>query len=76
MIGLIYFTVFATFQLLYMALSIDKMDGGGLSNTAHHEYLPKKIKVMQQLLAIEKVSLLRDWSIKPFQPETSRQFTI
>ena len=28
---------FSTFQLLYMTLIIDKMDGHGLSNTGHRE---------------------------------------
>ena len=36
---------FSCFQLLYMTLTINKMDGRGLVNTAHHECLPKKTKV-------------------------------
>ena len=36
---------FPCFQLLYMTFAIDKMDGRGLINTAHHERLPKKTKV-------------------------------
>ena len=34
---------FSTFQLLYMALAIDKIDGHGLSNTACHERLPRRL---------------------------------
>ena len=29
-----------------MTLAVDKMDGRGHINTAHHERLPKKTKVM------------------------------
>ena len=36
---------FSCFQLLYMTLTIDKMDGHDLINTAHCEYQPKKTKV-------------------------------
>ena len=36
---------FPCFQLLYVTLAIDKMDGHGLSNTARRERLPKKTKV-------------------------------
>ena len=35
---------FSTFQLLYMTLIINKMDGCGLSNTTCCEPLPKKSK--------------------------------
>ena len=35
------------FQLLYLTLAINKMDGLGLINTAHPECLPKKTNVMQ-----------------------------
>ena len=31
-----------TFQLPYMTLTIDTVDGHGLSNEVHHELLPKK----------------------------------
>ena len=41
---------FSTFQLLYITLAIDKMDGCGLSNTACRECLPKKTKVTQYWL--------------------------
>ena len=30
---------FSAFDLLYMTLAIDKMDGHGLSNIAYYEYL-------------------------------------
>ena len=30
-------TVFSTFQLLYMTLAVNKMDGHGFSNTGHCE---------------------------------------
>ena len=29
---------FSAFQLLYMTLAINKMDGDGLSNTGHREH--------------------------------------
>ena len=32
---------------LYMTPAIDKLNGHGLSNTVHHEHLPKKTKVTQ-----------------------------
>ena len=35
---------FSAFQLLYMALTIDKMDEHGLSNTAHCECLPRRLR--------------------------------
>ena len=37
---------FSHFYLLYMTLTVNKMDGHGLSNTAPHERLPKKTNVM------------------------------
>ena len=36
-----------------MTLAIDKLNGHGLSNTACHEHLPKKTKVMQYYVATE-----------------------
>ena len=36
---------FPCFQLLYMTLAVDKMDGHGLVSTACREHLPKKTKV-------------------------------
>ena len=35
------------FPFLYMTLAIDKLNGRGLSNSAHHECLPKKTKTTQ-----------------------------
>ena len=37
---------FPIFQLPYMILAVDKMDGHGLSNTAHHECLTTKARLM------------------------------
>ena len=47
-------------QLLYMTLAIDKMDGCGLINTAHHEHLPTKTKVTWYYVATE--GLPKRWS--------------
>ena len=41
------------FQLLYMTLAVYKMVGHGLINTAHHECLPKKTKVMVYYIPTE-----------------------
>ena len=35
------------FPFRYMALAINKLNGCGLSNSAHRERLPKKTKTMQ-----------------------------
>ena len=35
---------FSAFQLLYMALAINKMDEHGLSNTARCECLPRRLR--------------------------------
>ena len=35
---------FSAFQLLYKTLTIDKMDGCGLSNTVHHEHLQRRLR--------------------------------
>ena len=40
------FMAFSNFQLLYMTLFIDKMEGHGLSNTVHHGLQAKKAKLM------------------------------
>ena len=45
--GVIFFTAFLHFQLLYMILAVDKMDGCGPINATHHECPPKKTKVTQ-----------------------------
>ena len=37
-----------------MILAIDITDGHGLSNEEHHEFLPKKSKVMMYLLFIKR----------------------
>ena len=53
------------FQLLYITLAIDKMDGRGLINTARHECLPKKTKVTNVPLrqgyktSLQPVALIR-----------------
>ena len=44
MIGKTSFMAFSGFQLLYITLSIDKMDGCGLSNAAYHEGLARRLR--------------------------------
>ena len=44
---------FPCFQLLYMTLAINKLDGCGLVNIACYERLPKKTEVMWLVLATE-----------------------
>ena len=34
---------FFAFQLLYMTLAIDKINGCGLGNTTHREWLPRRL---------------------------------
>ena len=36
-----------------MTLAVDKMDGHGHINTAHHKRLPKRTKVMQYQLQMD-----------------------
>ena len=51
---------FPYFQLLYMTLAVDIMDGRGLINTAHGEWLPKT-KVTQYML---KKDYLKDGALQ------------
>ena len=41
------------FPFLYMTLAVNKVNGHGLSNTAHRERMPKKTKVTQYYIATE-----------------------
>ena len=52
------------FQLLYMILAIDLIDGRGLSNEARHWLLPKKSKVMLYLLFISQLNKRRFKQVK------------
>ena len=47
--------VFSAFQLLYMTLAVDNIDGRDLSNTAQCECLPRILKKKHQTVA-------RKWS--------------
>ena len=40
------FAAFSTeaFQLVYMAFAINNVNGCGLSNAAHHKYLPRRLR--------------------------------
>ena len=54
------FTAFLCFQLLYMTLAVDKMDGHGLINSTHYKHLPKKTKVKWYYIATK--GLPKRWS--------------
>ena len=46
---------FSVFQLLYMTLAIDKMDGHSLSNTARHKLLPRRLNFSNMVLPTEGI---------------------
>ena len=48
--------VFPCFQLLYMTLTVNKINGRGLISTVVHECLPKKTKVIRYYVATEGLS--------------------
>ena len=45
-----------------MTLAVNKLNGHGLSNSAHHERLPKKTKIMRYCLQ-NYLTILTSWSI-------------